>query len=65
MASANVQDEIYLAKSEKKPMVARLLDDTPFSDEVALFLTKAQHIDARGRSPTNSSAPSPTSSNAA
>jgi eukaryotic-like serine/threonine-protein kinase len=51
MASANVQDEIYLAKSEKKPMVACLLDDTPFSDEVALFLTKAQHIDARGRSP--------------
>jgi serine/threonine protein kinase len=51
MASSNVHDEIYLAKNEKKPLVACLLDDAPFSDEVALFLTKAQHIDARGRSP--------------
>ncbi len=51
MASANVQDEIYLAKSENKPLVAALLDDAPFSDDVALFLTKAQHVDARSRSP--------------
>ena len=51
MASPNVQDEIYLAKSENKPLVAALLDDAPFSDEVALFLTKAQHVDARSRSP--------------
>jgi hypothetical protein len=51
MASANVHDEIYMAKNEKKPLVACLLDDAPFSDEVALFLAKAQHIDARGRSP--------------
>jgi len=51
MASPNVQDEIYLARSENKPLVAALLDDAPFSDDVALFLTKAQHVDARSRSP--------------
>ena len=50
MASPNMQDEIYLAKAENKPLVAAHLDDAPFSDDVALILTKAQHVDARSGS---------------
>jgi serine/threonine protein kinase len=47
MSSDNVQNEVYLANQERKPIVAALLDDSPFSDDVALFLTKAQHLDVR------------------
>jgi serine/threonine protein kinase len=50
MASRNVHNEIYLADSEKKPIVAAKLDDAPFHNDVKLFLARAQNIDARSRS---------------
>lgn len=46
MASENVKEEIYLAKELKKPIVVARLDESPFSDDVLLFLTRTQHIPA-------------------
>ena len=39
MASDNVKDEVYLAKELRKPIVVARLDQTPFSDELLMFLT--------------------------
>lgn len=47
MGSENVENELYLANREKKPIVAAMLEDVAFPDAVALFLAKAQHLDAR------------------
>jgi serine/threonine protein kinase len=46
MSSENVLEEIYLAKELKKPILVARIDHTPFSDDVLLFLTRTQHIDA-------------------
>lgn len=44
MVSEAVKDEIYLAKELGKPIMVARLDDTPFNDEVLMFLTRSQHI---------------------
>ncbi len=44
MASDNVKDEVYLAKELRKPIVVARLDQSPFSDDILMFLTRTQHI---------------------
>jgi serine/threonine protein kinase len=51
MASDTVKDEIYLAKELRKPIVVARLDQSPFSDEILMFLTRTQHIPAAGMEP--------------
>ncbi len=51
MASDNVKDEIYTAKELAKPIVVARLDETPFSDEVLMFLTRSQHISVQTMAP--------------
>ena len=51
MASESVKEEIYLAKDLRKPILVARLDETPFADDVHLFLTRTQHIAAGTLSP--------------
>jgi serine/threonine protein kinase len=44
MASDNVKDEVYLAKELRKPIIVARLDQSPFSDDILMFLTRTQHI---------------------
>jgi predicted Ser/Thr protein kinase len=44
MASENVTRELYLAEKLRKKIVVALLDETPFSDDVSIFLTPTQHV---------------------
>jgi serine/threonine protein kinase len=44
MNSENVTREIYLAEKLRKKIVVALLDETPFGDDVSIFLTPSQHI---------------------
>ena len=52
MASEAVKDEIYLAKELGKPIIVARLDDTPFHDDVLMFLTRSQHIAAMSMDPS-------------
>ncbi|MGE0855062.1 MAG: TIR domain-containing protein [Hyphomicrobiaceae bacterium] len=51
MASDSVKEEIYLAKDLRKPILVARLDDTPFDDDVHLFLTRTQHLAATSLTP--------------
>ena len=45
MTSENVENEIYLANSQKKPILAAMLEPVDIPDTLALFLAKGQHFD--------------------
>ncbi len=45
MNSPNVMREVYVAQEEEKRMLVVRMDDTPFPDEVSLFLSPVQHVD--------------------
>jgi TIR domain len=47
MRSQNVENEVYLANQQRKPIVAAILEPIDFPDSLALFLAKAQHFDTR------------------
>lgn len=51
MASQSVIEEIYLARELRKPIIVARLDDTPFADEVLMFLVRSQYVTASSMSP--------------
>lgn len=51
MASDSIKEEIYLAKDLRKPILVARLDESPFADDVHLFLTRTQHLAATSLTP--------------